>query len=268
MVRVSSRAFPFTRISLGSTFRCRRRTRSARGPQWLAFSMVLLVMFTGYMQSRLAQKRTPAVNKQMALITKVLPVFFGFISLNFPSGLVLYFFVSNSWRLGQQEVIFRHVGTAANPKHKSLLKSPKSGVVDAESRDRGSPVDVIDDPAALEAGETATPKTTARKAATPKAAAKPNPKATAKETAAKSTNGNAEAIPVAPPPRGGGGIRSLFRLPPPPGEAPRPAPPAAKSKSVPAAKPSSSTSGSGSSSSAGPRPGQAGRRTSKKKKKR
>ena len=52
------------------------------------------------------------------------------------------------------------------------------------------------------------------------------------------------------------------------GEAPKPVPPAAKSKSAPSAKPSSSTSRSGSSSSAGPRPGPAGRRTSKKKKKR
>lgn len=238
-----------------------------------AFAMVLLVMFTGYMQSRQAQKRTPAVNKQMALITKILPVFFGFISLNFPSGLVLYFFVSNSWRLGQQEVIFRRIGTAANPKHKSLMNPPKDSIVDAESRERGgAAVDVLDEPAELEAGENM-PTTSSK--ATPNTTPKTTPKAPSKSTAAKSsgaggssaknTNGKAEALPVAPPPRGGG-VRSLFRLPPPPGEVPKPAPPATKSKSVPAAKPAS-TSGSGSSAS-GPRPGQDGRRTSKKKKKR
>ena len=112
----------------------------------LGFGLVVLVMFTGYMQSRQAQKRTPAVNKQMAVITKILPVFFGFISLNFPSGLVVYFAVSNAWRLGQQEVIFRKIGTAADPKHKSLQAPAKSRTVDAESREVEAP-DGTDRPA-------------------------------------------------------------------------------------------------------------------------
>ena len=102
----------------------------------LGFALVALVMLSGFLQSRQAQKRTPAINKQMALVTKILPVFFGFISLNFPSGLVLYFFVSNLWRLGQQEVIFRSIGTAANPKHKSLTGPKAAAVVDADSRER------------------------------------------------------------------------------------------------------------------------------------
>ena len=54
----------------------------------------------------------------MATIMKVLPVAFGIFSLHFPAGLVLYFCVSNFWRLGQQEVIFRRYGTAANPTHR------------------------------------------------------------------------------------------------------------------------------------------------------
>src|SRR6478752_6363475 len=70
-----------------------------------AFGLVVLVMLTGLMQSRQAQKRTPQANKQMATVMKVLPVFFGFISLRFPAGLVLSSGVSNVWRLGQQEVI-------------------------------------------------------------------------------------------------------------------------------------------------------------------
>ena len=172
--RVATSTCRTTRSSSGSTCRSRHRTRSARGPRWRPSPWSSLVMFTGYVQSRQAQKRTPAVNKQMALITKVMPVFFGFISLNFPSGLVLYFFVSNTWRLGQQEVIFRRIGTAANPKHKSLMNPPKAGVVDAESRERGS-VDVIDEPAELESGET-----------TPKATGKPTPKAAPKGGTSKS----------------------------------------------------------------------------------
>src|SRR6185295_2510693 len=94
-----------------------------------AFGLVVLVMLTGFMQSRQAQKRTPQANKQMATVMKVLPVFFGFISLRFPAGLVLYFFVSNLWRLGQQEVIFRRYGTAAVP-------AGGKQVIEAKSKER------------------------------------------------------------------------------------------------------------------------------------
>ncbi len=79
------------------------------------FVLVLLVVFTGYLQTKQAQARTPAANKQMNNVMKILPVFFGLISLSFPAGLVLYFVVSNTWRVGQQEVVFRHIGTAASP---------------------------------------------------------------------------------------------------------------------------------------------------------
>ena len=61
---------------------------------------------------------------------KVLPVFFGLISLQFPAGLVLYFFVSNLWRLGQQEVIFRKLGTRDHA-------ADGKGAIDVASRDRG-----------------------------------------------------------------------------------------------------------------------------------
>jgi YidC/Oxa1 family membrane protein insertase len=223
-----------------------------------SFALVILVMFTGYMQSRQAQKRTPAVNKQMAMLTKVLPLLFGFFSLNFPAGLVLYFFVSNLWRLGQQEVIFRRFGTAANPKHRSLLKPPKANVIDAESRERtDTAVDVLE----VEAGEEASPKPTGGATkGRPKAGAKPAAGAAAKSDGKTASPGN-RVKAVAPPPKSGGGLRSLFQLPPPPGEAPKPA-------SAPAPRKSSSSSPSKSASSSTARPGQAGRRTSKKKRKR
>ena len=79
------------------------------------FVLVGMVMITGYLQSRQAQRRTPQINKQMAIITKLMPIMFGFFSLQFPSGLVLYFFVSNPLRLGQEQGIFREYGTAPAP---------------------------------------------------------------------------------------------------------------------------------------------------------
>jgi YidC/Oxa1 family membrane protein insertase len=224
-----------------------------------SFALVILVMFTGYMQSRQAQKRTPAVNKQMAMITKVLPLIFGFFSLNFPAGLVLYFFVSNLWRLGQQEVIFRRFGTAANPKHRSLMNPPKAKVIDAESRER---TDTATDVLEVEAGPEEAQKPAGGSAkGRAKAGAKPATSSTAKSSG-KSTGPGDGAKAVAPPPKSGGGLRSLFQLPPPPGEVPKSAPAPTPRKS------SSSSTSKSSSSSPSARPGQAGRRTSKKKRKR
>ncbi|HEV3133720.1 MAG TPA: membrane protein insertase YidC [Acidimicrobiia bacterium] len=96
---------------------------------WVALPYYLLVgavFLTGFLQSRQSQRNTPpGGNAQMQMITKVLPIAFGAFSLFFPAGLVLYFLVSNLWRLGQQELIMRkiaprdHVG--------------KGGAIDAKS---------------------------------------------------------------------------------------------------------------------------------------
>jgi YidC/Oxa1 family membrane protein insertase len=49
------------------------------------------------------------MTSQMAMISTVLPIAFGLFSLQFPAGLVLYFLVSNLWRLGQQELIMHKI---------------------------------------------------------------------------------------------------------------------------------------------------------------
>lgn len=48
-------------------------------------------------------------------ITKIMPLFIGFISWNFPAGLVLYWSTSNLFRLGQQVLIFRIDGRPTTP---------------------------------------------------------------------------------------------------------------------------------------------------------
>jgi YidC/Oxa1 family membrane protein insertase len=65
------------------------------------YILVGAVFLTGFLQSRQSQRNTPpGANAQMQMITKVLPIAFGAFSLFFPAGLVLYFLVSNLWRLG------------------------------------------------------------------------------------------------------------------------------------------------------------------------
>lgn len=63
-------------------------------------------------------------------ITKIMPLFIGFISWNFPAGLVLYWTTSNMFRLGQQALIFKMDGRPKPPAIGELAggeKSPDGG---------------------------------------------------------------------------------------------------------------------------------------------
>ena len=130
------------------------------------FLLVALVMITGFAQSRQAQRRTPAANKQMAAVMKVLPVMFGLFSIAFPSGVVLYFFVSSLIRLGQQEVIFRRFGSAVH--------GPGGKPLDVKSTERGgkaapppAEIEVADEPEMVEATRAPPPTARARPTPTP-----------------------------------------------------------------------------------------------------
>ena len=96
---------------------------------WVALPYYLLVgavFLTGFLQSRQSQRNTPpGANAQMQMVTKVLPIAFGAFSLFFPAGLVLYFLVSNLWRLGQQELIMRKIAPRDH--------GGKGGAIDAKS---------------------------------------------------------------------------------------------------------------------------------------
>ena len=100
------------------------------------FVMVGLVVLTGWYQSRQTmarQRNNPnaaPINAQMQMVTKVLPVMFGFFSLNFAAGLVVYFVASNGWRIGQQQLVLNKIYDAAHAD-----QGPKK-VVDAQSTDR------------------------------------------------------------------------------------------------------------------------------------
>ena len=88
------------------------------------YVLVGLVVITAFLQQRQTMRNQTQANPQMQVIGKVMPVIFGFISINIPAGVVLYFFTSNLWQIGQQEVVFRTIGTAAGPPAK---KGDKGG---------------------------------------------------------------------------------------------------------------------------------------------
>ena len=93
---------------------------------WLI--LLAFVVFTGWYQVRQTQARQlrqgAPINKQMQAITRVMPLFFGFISYNLNAATTLYFVVSNLWWIGQQHFVLNkmyeeeHAGDAKKPKPK------------------------------------------------------------------------------------------------------------------------------------------------------
>ncbi len=101
--------------------------------------LVLLVAATSYIQQKQIAGRTPAasqVNSQQQLLLKLMPGFFALISLTLPAGIVLYFFVSNLYRIGQQAFITRTMyaeGGALATTATESEPSPKRGELPAPS---------------------------------------------------------------------------------------------------------------------------------------
>jgi YidC/Oxa1 family membrane protein insertase len=192
------------------------------------FVLVALIVLTGLFQSRQTQRTTPkgGANPQMLMIGKVLPIVFGVISLSFPAGLCVYFLVSNVWRLGQQEVIFRKIHLP----HRERQEAKKGGrggaaAIDVDSR----------------------PVTTGGSA---------DESASAEALPAEA----APAEPLAPAPTGGGRLRGLFGLPAAPNGEPAPARPA------PAAKPTPTRSATANQGGSRSRSSQSRRKRNKKRK--
>jgi len=74
-------------------------------------ALIAVVAATGFIQQRQIQGRNPnaQVNPQQQMIMKIMPIFLPVISFGLPSGLVLYFAVSNMYRIGQQAFISRSI---------------------------------------------------------------------------------------------------------------------------------------------------------------
>jgi len=97
-----------------------------------AIVLILLVVASSFYQTVQMNRRNKD-NKsqqdskqaqQMQTITKIMPLFMGFISWGFPMGLVMYFAVSNLFRIGQQAVIFRLDGGGDDSKPATIDTPP------------------------------------------------------------------------------------------------------------------------------------------------
>lgn len=70
--------------------------------------LILIVVFTAYWQQKQTMARSTQQGNQPQpgqAVMKIFPFFFGFISFNMPTGLVVYFAASQIFRIGQQALI-------------------------------------------------------------------------------------------------------------------------------------------------------------------
>ena len=75
------------------------------------FVLIVIVAISGFIQQRQIQGRNPGAqtNNQQQMIMKIMPFFLPVISFGLPAGLVLYFAVSNLYRIGQQAFISKSI---------------------------------------------------------------------------------------------------------------------------------------------------------------
>jgi YidC/Oxa1 family membrane protein insertase len=71
--------------------------------------LVLVVTATSYYQQKQVSGRNPSaqINPQQQMLMRIMPLFFAFISFTLPAGIVVYFLVSNLFRVAQQALITR-----------------------------------------------------------------------------------------------------------------------------------------------------------------
>ncbi len=64
-------------------------------------------------QRQLMSKQAAQMNPQQATMMKIMPLFFVFISINFPLAVVIYWVTTNLWTMGQQWVLLRNTPVPA-----------------------------------------------------------------------------------------------------------------------------------------------------------
>jgi len=100
-----------------------------RLPYFIAVAAVMAAGWYQQYQTIRRQKGTAAADnpmmKQMQMLAKVFPIFFGFIAFNASSGLVMYFLTSSLFRIGQQHFVLNRYYDQAKPYKTSDSKDAK-----------------------------------------------------------------------------------------------------------------------------------------------
>lgn len=108
------------------------------GTAWPYLLLVIGIAVTSYVQQKQIQGRnTGAVNPQMQMIMRLMPLMFVVFSLSFPAGLAVYWCTSGVWRIGQQYIIGKHIYTEDNKRRLEEAKS-RNEAITTTARDNGA----------------------------------------------------------------------------------------------------------------------------------
>ncbi|MCL5772411.1 MAG: YidC/Oxa1 family membrane protein insertase [Actinobacteria bacterium] len=86
------------------------------------YVLVILMVATMVITSKMTQTSTTSTGGSQALMTYLLPVVFGFISIRLQSGILIYWVTTNVWSIGQQYFVNKIV-----IKEKSKIGEKKKG---------------------------------------------------------------------------------------------------------------------------------------------
>ncbi|MEX0831821.1 MAG: membrane protein insertase YidC [Nitriliruptoraceae bacterium] len=92
--------------------------RDAGWPGWVLLVLMSGTMFWSQKQMMARTQATQGGNpmaQQQKVMLYALPVFLGFVSLNFPLGILLYWVTTNFWQIAQQAIILREVQGDSEP---------------------------------------------------------------------------------------------------------------------------------------------------------
>jgi YidC/Oxa1 family membrane protein insertase len=86
------------------------------------------MIVTTYYQQRQMQRASPTTNPQQQMLTRIMPVFFGFIGFSFPAGLVVYWTTQNIVQIAQQRYLLPRVAPApSDGKGGTTTRAVRSG---------------------------------------------------------------------------------------------------------------------------------------------
>jgi YidC/Oxa1 family membrane protein insertase len=94
------------------TFMNREQTVNPTATFWVTLVLILLMTLTSFLtQRQLIVKNTAPDNpmvQQQKILLYVFPVIFAITGINFPIGVLLYWFTTNLWTMGQQFYVIRN----------------------------------------------------------------------------------------------------------------------------------------------------------------
>jgi YidC/Oxa1 family membrane protein insertase len=94
------------------------------------FLVALMVGSTWYQQVQMQRNAVGPQAAQMQLMGRIMPVLLGFISLQIPAGVLVYWVTTNTWQIGQQQVMLPKKPQAeveSRPAPKASGGKPKGG---------------------------------------------------------------------------------------------------------------------------------------------